>query len=209
MAQILKDSSRQLILENARQEFLEYGFQGASMRRIAARSQMTVGNLYRYFKSKQDINRVIVEKTLDEVNNMVMELSGRQIDFTSGRYEISLDAEQLLEILSALSQRLVDIYWRHKVEFRILMMHSDLNNELTEWMTNIISHYIQTQLHHGAKNRLIEALARCEAIALFSGFNDLFAADLKKDELSEAANVYMQLFLGLMANELQLLEVGK
>ena len=56
MAQVLKDSLRKAILDAAKEEFLEYGFKDASMRRIAAKANMTVGNLYRYFKNKESIN---------------------------------------------------------------------------------------------------------------------------------------------------------
>ena len=43
------------ILETAKKEFLERGFQGTSMRRIAALAGVTTGALYGYFASKEDI----------------------------------------------------------------------------------------------------------------------------------------------------------
>ena len=49
MAQVLKEAQRDKILEAAKQELLHYGYKEASMRRIAAQAEMTVGNLYRYF----------------------------------------------------------------------------------------------------------------------------------------------------------------
>ena len=43
------------ILETAKKEFLERGFQGTSMRRIAALAGVTTGALYGYFDSKEKI----------------------------------------------------------------------------------------------------------------------------------------------------------
>ena len=42
MPQVQKDDVRETILDSAREEFLEHGFEGSSMRRIAQKSKMTV-----------------------------------------------------------------------------------------------------------------------------------------------------------------------
>ena len=64
MAQILKEELRKAIIESAKQEFLNNGYENASMRNIAKKANMTVGNLYRYFESKDDIHKQIVSNTL-------------------------------------------------------------------------------------------------------------------------------------------------
>ncbi|MBR6236410.1 MAG: helix-turn-helix transcriptional regulator, partial [Firmicutes bacterium] len=76
MPQVQKDDVRETILESAREEFLEHGFEGSSMRRIALRSKMTVGNLYRYFKNKEELSSIIVSPTLKLFDDTVRELSG-------------------------------------------------------------------------------------------------------------------------------------
>lgn len=53
--QVLKEEVRRTIHQAALVEFSEKGFKEASMRSIAERGGMTVGNLYRYFKSKEDL----------------------------------------------------------------------------------------------------------------------------------------------------------
>ena len=64
--QTLKDDVRERIVDSAKAEFLEKGIDKASMRDIAAGSNMTVGNLYRYFKNKEELNSFIVGETLTE-----------------------------------------------------------------------------------------------------------------------------------------------
>jgi len=46
--QILKEEVHNKIINAAKEEFLEYGYSGASMRRISKKIGMTVGNIYRY-----------------------------------------------------------------------------------------------------------------------------------------------------------------
>lgn len=53
--QYLKDGIRKNILENARDEFYKLGYKKASLRVIAEKSYITVGNIYRYFTNKEDL----------------------------------------------------------------------------------------------------------------------------------------------------------
>lgn len=48
------------ILNAAQNLLIEEGYAGLSMRKIAARSNMTVGNLTYYFKSKQDLVHILL-----------------------------------------------------------------------------------------------------------------------------------------------------
>ena len=55
MAQVLKEAVKDKIIAAAKEEFLKKGYKEASMRAIARKSKMTVGNLYRYFSSKEEM----------------------------------------------------------------------------------------------------------------------------------------------------------
>jgi len=52
--QVLKEKTRRDIVEAAEKEFRKLSFEKASMRTIATNANMTVGNLYRYYKNKQE-----------------------------------------------------------------------------------------------------------------------------------------------------------
>jgi len=67
--QIKKDDVKDNILKTAKREFLLYGFQGASLRQIAARSGVTKGAIYTYFKSKDELFYQIVEPALSFIKN--------------------------------------------------------------------------------------------------------------------------------------------
>ena len=53
--QVLKDEIRNSIIDSAQEIFLESGFEKTSMKAIADRVGISKGNLYNYFKSKEEI----------------------------------------------------------------------------------------------------------------------------------------------------------
>lgn len=54
-------TTRQLIIDAGKKEFLEKGFQGASLRTIAQNAFVTTGAMYGYFESKEDLFATIVK----------------------------------------------------------------------------------------------------------------------------------------------------
>ncbi|MBQ2311737.1 MAG: helix-turn-helix transcriptional regulator, partial [Firmicutes bacterium] len=139
MPQVQKDDVRETILESAREEFLEHGFEGSSMRRIALRSKMTVGNLYRYFKNKEELSSIIVSPTLKLFDDTVRELSGGLISMGRENGQIDMPLPLIKERLSTMSDRLVDIYDSHRIEVSILMMGTELNKKITDWFADLIA----------------------------------------------------------------------
>ena len=61
-----KTVSHKLIVKNAKKEFLEKGFEKASMRVIAKNSNLTVGALYRHFDTKEAMFSYLVEPVFEE-----------------------------------------------------------------------------------------------------------------------------------------------
>ncbi|MCF7913440.1 MAG: TetR/AcrR family transcriptional regulator [Candidatus Cloacimonetes bacterium] len=72
--QVLKDDVRSEILRQARREFLEKGFRLASLREIAGRAGMTAGNIYRYFKSKDELFRELLAPIIGNIEMMKLNL---------------------------------------------------------------------------------------------------------------------------------------
>lgn len=58
--QVKKDDVKDRILKSAKYEFNKYGYIKASMVRLATRAKMSVGNVYKYFKSKEDLLDAVV-----------------------------------------------------------------------------------------------------------------------------------------------------
>lgn len=58
-------------MEAGKQEFLAYGFQNASLRRICSRVGMTTGALYSCFQNKEDLFASIVGGTMEELMHLM------------------------------------------------------------------------------------------------------------------------------------------
>lgn len=57
-----------LILTSARQEFLEKGFERASLKEICARAEATTGALYKRYSGKEELFAAVVEETVADLN---------------------------------------------------------------------------------------------------------------------------------------------
>lgn len=61
-----KTESHERIAAAAKEEFLTYGFENASMRRIAAAAGITVSGLYKHFPNKEEMFASLVQPMLDD-----------------------------------------------------------------------------------------------------------------------------------------------
>lgn len=65
--QYLKEEIRNRILDAALAEFKEKGFLDASMRSIAKNAGVALGNLYRYFKNKEQLFNTLMEPAYNSI----------------------------------------------------------------------------------------------------------------------------------------------
>lgn len=65
--------TRQLLIESAKTEFMEKGFQKASLRTICKNAGVTTGALYFFFSNKEDLFSAIVEKPYRALINTLTE----------------------------------------------------------------------------------------------------------------------------------------
>ncbi len=198
MAQVLKEETRKKIIEAAKDEFLHYGYDDANMRRIAIKSNMTVGNLYRYFKSKEDLNYQIVNGVVNAIDSMVKNLTGDKIAFFNENFSFPESIEVLKNVINELADNIVDIYMSYKDEFNILMMGSELNNSLMKWFTNLIN-FLITSTHAGKDPDQVAMLARSYCVAMISGLKELFwINDVDIDRLKDLVKIYLQGFVYML-----------
>lgn len=61
------------ILERAKEEFLELGFEKASLKSICEKAQVTTGALYKRYSGKEDLFRAVVADTVTDLCNMLEE----------------------------------------------------------------------------------------------------------------------------------------
>ncbi|MCR5702158.1 MAG: TetR/AcrR family transcriptional regulator [Lachnospiraceae bacterium] len=107
--------TKELILQVARDEFMEKGFQEASMRKIAGQVGITATALYRHYASKEDIFDAVVEPAVNGWESMCKTEEKRQI---STAYEHSIDAMwQDTEQAKLIVDMIYKEYDAHKILF--------------------------------------------------------------------------------------------
>ncbi|MDF2591888.1 MAG: hypothetical protein K0S75_1354 [Clostridia bacterium] len=112
--QVLKEEVRKTIHQAALVEFYEKGFKEASMRSIAERGGMTVGNLYRYFKSKEDLFYDVISPAYHKI-----------IELTEAE-DLDLNhPEDGLRFIEHIANQLIAINRAHRAELLILIEGSE------------------------------------------------------------------------------------
>ncbi|MCM3786261.1 TetR/AcrR family transcriptional regulator [Neobacillus mesonae] len=113
--QILKEEIKDRILAAALSEFEQYGYPQSSMRRIASTAGMTTGNIYRYFKNKDDLFHAVLEPTYVQFIKYTMEIK-EAIDKTD-----TIDAFETLNCIQMVDDTLVELLKESSIEIKILL----------------------------------------------------------------------------------------
>ncbi|WP_028608621.1 TetR/AcrR family transcriptional regulator [Paenibacillus harenae] len=92
MVQVLKEELRTAILYAAQDEFIKHGFLSASVKRIAGKVGISVGNLYRYYAGKDALFEAIVGPAYIELERIL-------IDHDKGSKEDASIPELIVETL--------------------------------------------------------------------------------------------------------------
>lgn len=196
MAQILKDESRNAIIESAKEEFLDKGFNNASMRNIAKKAKMTVGNLYRYFKSKDEISEYIVSDTYNSIDLLIKNLTSNNVSIISNDINLKYSTDELRQILNELADNLVDIYKDHKIEFNILMYNSKINERITNWFTDAINVLINNYFDIEGYEKEKYILSKSYAESIFMGMRVIFKEnDLDISRLKTIVRAYLNSYI--------------
>ncbi|MBQ6216417.1 MAG: TetR/AcrR family transcriptional regulator [Erysipelotrichaceae bacterium] len=175
MAQKLKDETRRAIIEAAKKEFLEKGFEDASMRSIAAKANITVGNIYRYFENKEELNKYIVAETCDDISDLLNSLKVERLSKEPRVFEMKSDPIQLKNMVDELSVRLCKLYEAKGVSFNILLKDEASSAKLKEWFKDTIRDLIGQSYSLSDRKKQIDLLSDAYACAIYEGLCHLFA----------------------------------
>ena len=104
------------ILDAAKEEFLQYGYMEASMRRIAAKAGCTTGMLYYRFKDKDELFTALVKEGADRFAEKFMTL---QQDFKNLPGDIQI--EGLFDYSDDGMGELNDILYRYFDAFKLIV----------------------------------------------------------------------------------------
>ena len=75
--------TKERLLQSGKEEFLQHGFQNASLRRICANAGVTTGALYFFFRNKEDLFGSIVGKPLAAYHELIERSAKKEIEDVS------------------------------------------------------------------------------------------------------------------------------
>ncbi len=113
-----KTENHEKIVEAALEEFRKYGFEDASMRRIATACGMSASGLYKHFPSKDDMFSSLVKPAVDGLMNLYHEIETEYFeDLThSGKADVSNTKGELV--------RAMEYIYDHYDEFELIICRS-------------------------------------------------------------------------------------
>ena len=109
--QIKKKEIENRILEAGRAEYMERGYRGGSVCRIAARANVPIGNFYRYFDGKKSLLDAIVGQVYNFIPKFIADLAGTTT-------VLAMPLEQFSVFIA---KELYRVFWRSRTELCILL----------------------------------------------------------------------------------------
>lgn len=180
-------STLERIHEAAKREFLEKGFQSASLRNIVKRAGVTTGAFYGYYDSKEELFAALVDKQA----NYVLELFCNTIDDFE-KLPGQTQTEQMTDTSVVCLEKMLDYIYDNYDAFKLLIecaegtAYADFVHQLVVREVDSTFTYIQTLAKMGCHvEPLNKNLIHIIASALFSGIFEVIVHDMPKEEARE------------------------
>ena len=204
MAQQLKDDVRDKILNSATEEFFVFGYEEASLRRIASDAEMTAGNLYRYFADKKDLYSFVKKDTFEKINEMIVEVSEGLFDLSKDNSSVRFEAKKFKSMLKNMADRFVDIYLIYPKQVQIILEDKDSTRRMYDWLENLFVSFIDNNYHIIGLKKEKRILARSFAVANYDGFKEFFKdSQIKQPILKRMVSAYARLYIGMLETDIR------
>lgn len=178
-----ESSTLQNILQAAKSEFLQKGFQSASLRNIVKTAGVTTGAFYGYFSGKEALFAALVEEHAVNIMNIFM---SAQEDFANLPKEIQ--AQHMgVESRSSMNS-IIDYIYDHFDEFKLLICKSE-GTSYENFVHNMVEIEVEETLEfiellrEQGKNVPHMEKAVCHMIVsgMFNGMFQLIEHDMKRE----------------------------
>jgi AcrR family transcriptional regulator len=140
--QFAKDEIRERIIEAARAEFLEKGFERASVRAITARAKTAKSNLYNYFQDKDRLFYAVLEPTLTKVLQgleaaKIYNVPKSAVAYTRNSQKFVVD-------------KVMEFVFDHLTDLKLLLFHAqgsslaNFKDQITDTFTYLLSVWVES-----------------------------------------------------------------
>ena len=182
--QYQKEEVRKKILKAATTSFSKHGYMNARMMQISRQSHQPIGNMYRYFPSKEILFDAVVVPAKEHCNN-ILDVLRDEIKEKLQNKPYDTYSIPFVEIAGKVADALEEMFSKYSVQIQILLekslgsKHESYEQELTE---KIVSQLRETFHDFQAMNdHLVPTII---AKGLIGGFTYIFA-NYPKDKRKE------------------------
>lgn len=172
------------LLECARAEFMEMGYQEASLRVIAAKAETTTGSIYSRFRDKEGLFHALVDGVIDPMLALFERGHRSFAEKPSGEQR-----DEVLTYAGDYWEALVDYIYAHWETFRLLSRCQDIGcwedmiNRFVDIEVKYTYSFLDSTDNDAVKRgRLTPMLAHMLSNAFFSGLFEVVRHDMAKDE---------------------------
>ena len=185
------------LLECARAEFMEMGYQEASLRVISAKADTTTGSIYTRFGDKEGLFHALVDDTISELLTWFRE--GLQ------QFAEKPSAEQASEVFTYrpdLWDQLVDFIYAHWDVFRLLVRCHDINcyeemlHQIIEIETEYTYRFVEATGNDAVScGKLSSMMIHILSNAFFSGLFEIVRHEMHQDEAHQYVRQLRRFFV--------------
>ena len=176
--QKLKENIRNDILAAAAAEFNQRGFEKASMRKIAATAGTTPGNIYRYFKNKENLQEAIVRPIMEEINQALIDCTDGKFNILTNNKEMVPSNEKFHIDIQKFSESFVRINEKYRDGMTLISKNERYRNTLKEWLTVSLNAFFSSNNKNADPERLkilssVASVALIEAVTESLRYHDI------------------------------------
>ncbi|MCE3200905.1 TetR/AcrR family transcriptional regulator [Paenibacillus sonchi] len=189
--QVLKEEVRKSILQKAQETFLQTGFRNASMKDIAVKAGVAVGNLYRYYPNKEALFDAVTARAYDELTGLITEDQQKRIQSGLAVFE------EVGRVLSILVQE--------QREGLLILLYGSAGTSregfrerfFAEFAEHIMTHLADYNRSH-PKAQLQMEVSRPLSVAFLEGYFEIMRTSVSQEQIDSLTRQYVSVwFMGL------------
>lgn len=189
--QIKKEKLRNKILEIAKEDFFSKGYRETSMRNIAKKANISLSNIYTYFKNKDELLQEIAEPLISAIYYM-MENHNSQKNISTQVFKSKTTQEESL-------QHIMNIVENHKQELHLLLSNSEgsiyanFKEELIEFYTKYSKEYLEKmrEKYPNLNTNISDFFIHCYSSSFVTIISEMVSHDMPHEKLETYIREYI------------------
>ncbi len=180
------------IYASAKKEFLEKGFQGASLRNIVKSAGVTTGAFYGYYDSKEKLFDALVSEQYEHLMDMYVRTQNSFKELEPGAQQ-----ENMGKVGGDCMEQMLDYMYENEDEFRLILTCSEgtryenMVHEMSEIEVQATHDFVELMRKNGNDIRQIDP--KLEHVLVSGMFTAFFELLIHKNDIGEAKTYLGQL----------------